>query len=106
VSEIHPFTDGNGRVSPLLMNQILAAAGLTRIIIPTVSREDYTLSLKALSNNAHAEPYVRMLTRAAQFSALLEYSSQPRLFKQLEVSNALKEHSEAKLRLKDLTHLE
>lgn len=105
VSEIHPFTDGNGRVSRLLMNQILAAAGLTRIIIPTVFREDYTLSLKALSNNANAEPYVRMLTRAAQFSALLDYSAQTRLFKQLEVSNALKAHSEAKLRLKDLAHV-
>src|ERR1700688_1618448 len=80
VSEIHPFTDGNGRVSRLLMNQILSAAGLTRIIIPTVFREDYTLSLKALSNNANAEPYARMLTRAAKFGSLLDYSSQARLF--------------------------
>jgi hypothetical protein len=102
LSEIHPFTDGNGRVSRLLMNQILTQAGLTRIIIPTVFREDYTLSLKALSNNANAEPYVSMLNRAAKFSALLDYSNQARLFKQLEVSNALKPHSEARLRLKGL----
>jgi hypothetical protein len=106
VSEIHPFTDGNGRVSRLLMNQILSAAGLTRIIIPTVFREDYTLSLKALSNNANAEPYARMLTRAAKFSSLLDYSSQARLFKQLAASNALKDHSTDKLRLKDLERVE
>jgi hypothetical protein len=88
------------------MNQILSAAGLTRIIIPTVFREDYTLSLKALSNNANAEPYARMLTRAAKFSSLLDYSSQARLFKQLTASNALKEHSTDKLRLKDLERVE
>ena len=97
---------GNGRVSRLLMNQILSAAGLTRIIIPTVFREDYTLSLKALSNNANAEPYARMLTKAARFSSLLNDSSQALLFKQLEVSNALKDHSTDRLRLKDLERFE
>ena len=103
VAEIHPFTDGNGRTSRLLMNLILSAAGLTRIIVPTVYREDYVLSLKALTNQGHAEPYVRMLSTAAKFSALLNYSSQPRLFEQLEKSNALKEPSEARLKLAALT---
>jgi hypothetical protein len=65
-----------------------------------------SLSLKALSNNANAEPYARMLTRAAKFSSLLDYSSQARLFKQLAASNALKDHSTDKLRLKDLERVE
>ena len=102
VSEVHPFVDGNGRTSRLLMNLILSAAGLTRIIIPTVFREDYTLALKALTNHANAEPYVRMLNKVARFSALLDYSSQERLFAQLKASNALKEPATARLNLKAL----
>jgi Fic family protein len=41
VAEVHPFTDGNGRTARLAMNQFLTQAGLTRIIIPTVYRNDY-----------------------------------------------------------------
>lgn len=102
VAEVHPFRDGNGRVARLLMNHILSAAGLTRIIIPTVYREDYMTSLKALSNDGHAEPYVRMLTTAAKFSAMLDYNSQEHLFKQLERSQALMEPNEGRLNLKAL----
>jgi hypothetical protein len=99
VSEIHPFADGNGRVSRLLMNLILSEAGLSRIVIPTVFREDYILALKALTNDGHAEPYVRMLTRAAQFSCALDYGNQEHVLEQLERSNAKKESQEAKLNL-------
>jgi hypothetical protein len=99
VSEIHPFADGNGRVSRLLMNLILSEAGLTRIVIPTVFHEDYILALKALTNDGHTEPYVRMLTRAAQFSWALDYGDQGHLLQQLDRSNAKKEPAEAKLNL-------
>ena len=102
VAEVHPFQDGNGRVARLVMNHFLSAAGLTRIIIPTAFREDYTLSLKALSNNGDAESYVRMLNTAARFSALLDYGSQQHLFEQLERSQALKEPNEGRLNLRAL----
>ena len=97
VSEVHPFTDGNGRTARLAMNLALSGEARTRIIVPTVYREDYLLALKALSRNAEPEPYVRMLTRAAQFSRWLEYSSQTRLFRQLSESNALVQPAEARL---------
>ena len=102
VAEVHPFQDGNGRVARLMMNHFLSAAGLTRIIIPTVFREDYTLSLKALSHNGDAEPYVRMLNTAAKFSALLDYGSQQQMFEQLERCQALREPNEGRLNLRAL----
>ena len=40
VSAVHPFVDGNGRTARLAMNCVLSAAGLSRIIVPTVYRED------------------------------------------------------------------
>ncbi|MBL8270220.1 Fic family protein, partial [Steroidobacter sp.] len=86
VAEVHPFADGNGRTLRLAMNMFLTQAGLTRIIIPTVFRDDYISALKALSNNAHPRPLVRMLTRAARFSRWLDLSSKQRAFACLKQS--------------------
>lgn len=98
VSEVHPFADGNGRTARLAMNLALSGEARTRIIVPTVYREDYLLALKALSRNCEPEPYVRMLTRAAEFSRWLDYASLTRVFRQLHESNALSQPSEARLK--------
>ena len=58
VTEVHPFLDGNGRTARLAMNCVLSAERLSRIIIPTVYREDYLLPLKALSRDLEAQPVV------------------------------------------------
>lgn len=50
ISEVHPYSDGNGRVARALMNAALVAAGQTRVIMPTGYRDDYLGALKALSN--------------------------------------------------------
>ncbi len=45
----HPFVDGNGRMSRIMMTKELLASGLSRITIPTVWREDYLGALRALN---------------------------------------------------------
>jgi Fic/DOC family len=75
VAEVHPFSDGNGRTARLAMNCMLSARALSRIIIPTVYREDYLLPLKALSHNRFAEPLISALCRAQRWSAAFDYSS-------------------------------
>jgi hypothetical protein len=75
VSEVHPFIDGNGRTARLAMNCVLSAAGLSRIIVPTVYREDYLLPLKALSNNADAGPFVAAMTRIQAWSAAFSFGA-------------------------------
>ena len=58
ISEVHPFNDGNGRVSRLGMNAEVAAAGQARLIIPTSLRGDYLTVLEALTANGNADPFI------------------------------------------------
>src|SRR5690606_14346521 len=41
ISEVHPFLDGNGRLARVMMNAELVRAEQSKIIIPTVFRDDY-----------------------------------------------------------------
>lgn len=68
-SEVHPFVDGNGRISRMMMNAELSAAYTARIIVPTVFREDYLLALRKLSRNNRPNTYVNVMERLQQFSA-------------------------------------
>jgi hypothetical protein len=92
VAEVHPFSDGNGRTARLAMNCMLSARTLSRIIIPTVYREDYLLPLKALSHNKIAEPIISSLSRAQRWSAAFDYSlPRPQLRESLARCNAFQE---------------
>ena len=90
VTEVHPFDDGNGRTARIAMNHFLSNANLTRIIIPTIYRDDYLSALKAMSNG-HPVPLPRMLAFAAAFSRWLDVSSKEKAFQALARSNAMKE---------------
>ncbi|MDD4778337.1 MAG: Fic family protein [Fermentimonas sp.] len=68
-SEVHPFNDGNGRVSRIMMNAELVRAGQTRIIVPTVFREDYLLSLRRLSRRNDPTVYIRVMEKLQLFSS-------------------------------------
>jgi len=96
ISEVHPFADGNGRTARIAMNHFLSAAALTRIIVPTVYRDDYISALKAMTNG-HPVPLLRMLARAARFSRWLDMTSTSSCFAALTQSNAMKRPNEAKL---------
>jgi len=99
ISEIHPFLDGNGRIARVMMNAELVKANQTRIIIPTVYRDDYLGALRRLTRNDEPAAYIRMLQRAQEFSASLLATDMQALENHLTVSNAFKEHDEAKLKI-------
>lgn len=69
ISEVHPFLDGNGRIARVMMNAELGAKGLSKIMIPTVYRDDYMGSLKKLTKHRDGDAYIRMLLRAWEFSS-------------------------------------
>jgi hypothetical protein len=97
ISEVHPFNDGNGRIARVMMNAEFVAAGLRRIIIPTVFRDDYLGALRALSRRGQPTAYLRMIDRIQRFSASIDFSDFASARRALESSNAFKEPGEALL---------
>jgi Fic/DOC family len=69
VADVHPFADGNGRISRMLMAAELVRGNLARIVIPTVYREDYLGALRALSRRDDPAPLVHCLDRAQSVTA-------------------------------------
>jgi hypothetical protein len=98
VSEIHPFADGNGRVSRALLNAELSAAGQCRIVVPLCFRADYLGALRAMSRQANPEPLLRMADRAQDWASLVDWSTMDRALSQLRGSNALVAPDEAEER--------
>jgi Fic/DOC family len=95
VSEVHPFTDGNGRVARAVMNAELTAAGQSRIVIPIVWRNEYLTSVRELSRNARCDLYVRTLGFAWRWTAAMNWVDPPMTELQLEQTNALLDSTEA-----------
>jgi fido (protein-threonine AMPylation protein) len=73
--EVHPFDDGNGRISRMFMNNELSLANKMRIVIPTVFREDYISALKAFSQQNNPKPIVSALIKAYKITKSIDWSS-------------------------------
>ena len=69
ISEVHPFNDGNGRISRIMMNAELVHADQSKIIIPTVFREDYLNALRRFTRKGDPSVIVRAISRVRQFSS-------------------------------------
>jgi len=54
---IHPFIDGNGRISRLIMNLSLLQDGYQLAIIPPVLRAEYYDSIRQYQNKDKADPF-------------------------------------------------
>jgi len=98
IAEIHPFADGNGRIARIMMNAELVKCGLSKIIIPTVFREDYLLALRALSRSMRVTPFIRMMSKAQEFSAGIDFSTFDVALRFLEGCNAFEEYRDARLK--------
>jgi hypothetical protein len=99
IAEVHPFTDGNGRVARVFMNAELAAAGETRLLIPIVYRDDYLLALRALSRQRRPAAFVAMLDRAQRLAGELDFRVLPRVTEALTGCGAFLEPGMGVLRL-------
>lgn len=101
ISEVHPFNDGNGRIARVMMNAELVRADQTRIIVPTVFREDYILALRKLTRQKVPTAYINVMSKLHKFSDNLYGSDFNELKEYLRECNAYEEPSAAKLEIID-----
>ena len=97
ISEVHPFLDCNGRVARIMMNAELVNAGHSKIIIPTVYREDFMGALRKLTRHGDTDTYIRMLQKAQKFSENIYGDNMNKMQEYLTQTNAFSESTEAKL---------
>ncbi len=97
VAEVHPFTDGNGRVARVMMNAELISNSEMRIIIPTVYRNNYLVALKTMSQSARPMPLVRTLDFAQKYTSTIDWSSYEKSQLLLEETHAFLDSNVADL---------
>lgn len=75
---IHPFIDGNGRTSRLIMNLALIQDGYQFAIIPPVLRSEYNDTIRLYQNRGNAEPF-------CEFIAERVYEAQKEIMRLLHI---------------------
>ena len=80
-----------------MMNAELVSQGQTKIIIPTVFRDDYLGVLRKITRQHDPAAYVRMMQRAQEFSATIVGDDMDLMEKHLYACNAFKDPEKGKL---------
>ncbi|CAM3779497.1 Fic family protein [Bordetella tumulicola] len=101
IAEVHPFEDGNGRISRLVMNAELSRVGRSRVIIPTLFHPQFVDCLRALTRGKETEPIIQAISKTATWCAQFDYVHLDKLLAQLRKTNAFEE-SPAQFRLLNL----
>jgi Fic family protein len=99
LSEVHPFLDGNGRIARIIMNAEFVKGGQSKIIIPTVYRDDYLGTLRKLTRQSDPQPYIAMLQRVHEFSENIYEDDYYVMLDYLKQCNSFSEPTEARLKV-------
>jgi hypothetical protein len=91
VAAVHPFDDGNGRLSRIMMNAELDAGGQSRTIIPTVFRDDYLGALRRLDRANDPSVLIDALRFANDWTARIDFADTATVRAQLDATNAFAE---------------
>jgi hypothetical protein len=91
VSEVHPFDDGNGRLSRLVMNAELSRVGLNRVIVPTLYHSKYVDCARALTRGNEPAGFIKALANMAVWCSEFDYDDLDGLIAAIRKTNALEE---------------
>lgn len=88
VSEVHPFTDGNGRLVRLVMNAELSVVNSCRIIVPTLFREEYLDCLRVLTREGDPAPFMQAMQHIHEWTAAFDYEDIDKVIADMRACNA------------------
>jgi hypothetical protein len=91
---VHPFNDGNGRLSRIMMTKELLKAGQCRAIVPTIFRTDYINGLRALTadEGPRAAPLIKAMLGCQEATAKIAEQSLDRTIEVWASSHAFLEN--------------
>ena len=98
VSEVHPFSDGNGRIARIVMNAELSRSGDARIIIPSLFHEEYGDCQRQLTHQNDPAGFIRTVALMQRWTIGFDFSNIDALIDAIKATNAL-EHSRAQFKL-------
>lgn len=100
VSEVHPFTDGNGRIARVMMNAELVAGHQSKIIVPTGFRLDHLNALRRLGRDDDPSIYIKALRFLHDYTAQVDWNHHDTAESDPRTTNAFAESDDApRLRL-------
>ena len=88
VSEVHPFTDGNGRLARLVMNAELSVVNSCRIIVPTLFREEYLDCLRVLTREGNPRPFLDAMQWIQEWTSTFDYDNLDKVIADMTSCNA------------------
>lgn len=88
ISEVHPFTDGNGRLARLVMNAELSVVNSCRIIVPTLFREEYLDCLRVLTRDGNPKPFLDAMQWIHEWTAAFNYVNLDEVIAAMRACNA------------------
>jgi len=88
VSEVHPFTDGNGRLARLVMNAELSVVNSCRIIVPTLFREEYLDCLRVLTREGNPRPFLDAMQWIQEWTSTFDYENLDKVIADMTSCNA------------------
>jgi len=94
ISEIHPFDDGNGRLSRIMMNSELVSQDLHKLIIPIVHRDSYLNGLRSATRQGRFRTMVKVLHQMQCYTASLDWSEYDEVKATIQENAADKEPDE------------
>jgi hypothetical protein len=94
VSEVHPFDDGNGRISRIMMNSELVSCDQHKLIVPTVQRDSYLNGLRTATRQRRFRTMVKVLHQLQCYSASLDWSEYDEIKLAIQENAADKEPDE------------
>ena len=73
ISECHPFNDGNGRLSRIMLNAELHSVEQCKLILPTVHRDSYLNGLRLATRQGKFRTLVKVFFQLQNYTASINW---------------------------------